>query len=175
MDTDAQTFDVGRSADYPPAEPRSETGVSDTQGARMRGREFQWMSRLLLMLLPVFMGAVEHMLRVALYQPDHTAFFPISLAAAGVSLNALVAVVPQAYRLDQFEAFSGTRHHQAIFIAKLGIFASIGGTLLWLYLLMASFSKEVSAILPLHPYRDAVLYYLFSFLVAEWKTWANGS
>ncbi|WP_277186269.1 hypothetical protein [Caballeronia sp. BR00000012568055] len=162
-------------ADWLPVAREGKLASPIDEGAKMRGREFQWMSRLLLISLPVFMGAVEHMLRVALHQPDHAAFFPISLAAAGVSLDVAVTVVPRAIRRGLFESYLSTRQHQAIFIAKLGVFASLGGTLLWLYLLMASFSNEVSAILPLHPYRDAVLYYLFSSLVTEWNTWANGS
>ncbi len=46
---------------------------------------------------------------------------------------------------------------------------SLGGALLWIYLLIASFSVEVRALLPWHPLTDALTYYLISCALAEYK------
>jgi hypothetical protein len=54
------------------------------------------------------------------------------------------------------------RFEQAIFIANLGIFASLGGVILWIYLLVAAFNEEVKGILPLHPLLESLVYYLCS-------------
>jgi hypothetical protein len=129
----------------------------------MRPVDFQWMTRFVILLLPFFMGGVEFMLRVALKQPGQAEFFPISLVSAGASLNASVTVVPYRSRSDLFAGAlrSYSVNGRTIFIAKLGVFASIVGAILWLYLLTASFSAEVMGILPFHPARDAALYYFF--------------
>jgi hypothetical protein len=64
---------------------------------------------------------------------------------------------------------STQRIRQAIFIAYLGIFASLIGVLPWIYLLVASFSEEVREILPFHPLWDSLVYYLFSVALNESK------
>jgi hypothetical protein len=113
------------------------------------------------------MGMIEYILRVALKQPGKDDFFPISLVASSVSLNIALAALPGELRGGFWT--SAQRISQAMFIANLGIFASLIGVLLWIYLLVASFSEEVRGILPLHPLRDSLVYYLFSIALNESK------
>ncbi|WP_321792388.1 hypothetical protein [Caballeronia sp. J97] len=135
----------------------------------MQSKGFDTIARQLIVGLPLFMGAIEYILRVALKQPGKDEFFPISLVASSVSLNVALAVLPGELR-DGFSRWTSKRRiGHAIFIANMGIFASLSGMLLWIYLLVASFSQEVRAILPLHPLRDASAYYIVSILLNEWK------
>ncbi|SAK42031.1 hypothetical protein AWB80_00473 [Caballeronia pedi] len=135
----------------------------------MQSNGFEATARQLIVGLPLFMGAIEYILRVALKQPGRDEFFPISLVASSVSLNIALAVLPGEMR-NGLRA-SRKRIGQAIVIANMGIFASLIGVLLWIYLLVASFSGEVRAILPMHPLRDALGYYVFSIGLNESKAW----
>ncbi|SAK39401.1 hypothetical protein AWB76_00061 [Caballeronia temeraria] len=135
----------------------------------MQSNGFDATARQLIVGLPLFMGAIEYILRVALKQPGRDDFFPISLVASSVSLNVALAVLPGELRDGFFRSTSRRRIGQAILIANMGIFASLIGMLLWIYLLVASFSEEVRAILPMHPLRDALAYYLFSITLNEGK------
>jgi hypothetical protein len=132
----------------------------------MQSNGFDTTARQLIVGLPLFMGAIEYVLRVALKQPGRDDFFPISLVASSVSLNMALTILP-----GEFSWASGQRIRRAARIANMGIFASLIGLLLWIYLLVASFSEEVREILPLHPLRDALVYYAFSILLNEWKAW----
>jgi len=62
---------------------------------------------------------------------------------------------------------STPRIGQAIFIANLGIFASLIGVLLWIYLRVAVFSQDVREILLTHSLRYASVYYAFSIVLNE--------
>jgi hypothetical protein len=130
----------------------------------MQSNGFDTTARQLIVGLPLFMGAIEYVLRVALKQPGKDDFFPISLVASSVSLNMALTVLPGGLSW----AF-GQRIRQAVLIANMGIFASLIGLLLWIYLLVASFSEEVRDFLPLHPLRDSLVYYAFSILLNEGK------
>ncbi|KXU93805.1 hypothetical protein CR51_28735 [Caballeronia megalochromosomata] len=134
----------------------------------MQSNGFDATARQLIVGLPLFMGAIEYILRVALKQPGRDDFFPISLVASSVSLNIALAVLPGEMRSGLW-ASSRHRIGRAIFIANMGIFASLIGVLLWIYLLAASFSEDVRAILPLHPLRNALVYYIFSIALNESK------
>jgi hypothetical protein len=133
----------------------------------MQSNGFDATARQLIVGLPLFMGMIEYILRVALKQPGKDDFFPISLVASSVSLNIALAALPGELR-GGFRT-SAQRIGQAMFIANLGIFASLIGVLLWIYLLVASFSEEVRGILPLHPLQDSLVYYVFSIVANEWK------
>ncbi|SAL19334.1 hypothetical protein AWB74_00658 [Caballeronia arvi] len=130
----------------------------------MQSNGFETTARQLIVGLPLFMGAIEYILRVALKQPGRDDFFPISLVASSVSLNMALTILP-----GKFSWASGQRIRRATFIANMGIFASLIGLLLWIYLLVASFSQDVREILPLHPLRDSLLYYVFSIGLNESK------
>jgi hypothetical protein len=134
----------------------------------MQSKGFDATARQLIVGLPLFMGAIEYILRVALKQPGRDDFFPISLVASSVSLNMALTVLP-----GGLSWVSGRRIRQAALIANMGIFASLIGLLLWIYLLVASFSEEVRVLLPLHPLRDASAYYIFSIMLNEWKAWTT--
>jgi hypothetical protein len=136
----------------------------------MKSSGFAWTTLQLTLLLPLFMGAIELLLRVSLNRAGEEEFFPISLVAAGISLNVAVTALSGSTREDDARQRWMARHEQAIFIAKLGIFASLGGVLLWLYMLVASLSEEVQALVPFHPYREAAFYYIFSSVVTVWKS-----
>ncbi|BCQ22530.1 hypothetical protein NK8_06400 [Caballeronia sp. NK8] len=133
----------------------------------MQSNGFEATARQLIVGLPLFMGAIEYILRVALKQPGKDDFFPISLVASSVSLNIALAVLPSEMRSGLWA--SRQRIGRAIVIANMGIFASLIGVLLWIYLLVASFSEDVRAILPMHPLRDALVYYFFSIMLNECK------
>jgi hypothetical protein len=135
----------------------------------MRSSSFQAITRRFTLALPLFMGAIEYLLRVGFVQPDKEAFFPISLVAAGVSLNVAVTMLPRMSGIDHARWLQTKNDGLLILIANLGVFASLIGALLWLDMLLASFSAEVRAILPLHPLREAAFYYIFSCMVTEWK------
>lgn len=107
----------------------------------MQSNGFDATARQLIVGLPLFMGMIEYILRVALKQPGKDDFFPISLVASSVSLNIALAALPDELRGGFWT--SAQRIGQAMFIANLGIFASLIGVLLWIYLLVASFSEEV--------------------------------
>ncbi|WP_250434000.1 hypothetical protein [Caballeronia sp. ATUFL_F2_KS9A] len=140
----------------------------------MQSKGFDATARQLIVGLPLFMGAIEYILRVALKQPGRDDFFPISLVASSVSLNLALTVLRGELRRGAYSRwFSERRIAQAFLVANLGIFASLIGMLLWIYLLVASFSEEVRAILPMHPLRDALVYYVFSIAVNEWKAWVE--
>jgi hypothetical protein len=132
----------------------------------MQSNGFETTARQLIVGLPLFMGAIEYILRVALKQPGRDDFFPISLVASSVSLNIALTVL-----LREFSWASGQRIRRATLIANMGIFASPIGLLLWLYLLVASFSQDVREIPPLHPLRYASVCYVVSILLNEWKAW----
>lgn len=130
----------------------------------MRFSGFEATTRHLILWLPAFLGVIEYILRVGFKQPGKEAFFPISLVASGISLNVAVTAFP-----GEVDATCRKRFEQAMFIANLGIFASLGGMLLWIYLLVASFNEEVRGILPLHPLLESLVYYLFSILLTVHK------
>lgn len=144
-------------------------GITHERMMTMQTKGFDTTARQLIVGLPLFMGAIEYILRVALNQPGKDDFFPISLVASSVSLNVALAVLPAELRsgLPRWTSRQGTS--QAILIANLGIFASLIGMLLWIYLLVASFSQEVRGLLPSHPLRDALVYYGLSIVLNEWK------
>ncbi|MDR5833120.1 hypothetical protein [Caballeronia sp. LZ034LL] len=125
-------------------------------------------ARQLLVGLPFFMGAIEYLLRVALKQPGQNDFFPISLVASGVSLNVGLTSLSETLRSDP-EGEPDGLVRRAIVLANLGVFASLFGVLLWIYLLVASFSQEVREILLVRPYREATAYYVLSFALSEFK------
>ena len=136
---------------------------------KMQSNGFETTARQLIVALPLFMGAIEYLLRVALKQPGKDDFFPISLAASGVSLNIALTVPPGALCSAFPQWPANLRIRRAAFIANLGVFASLVGVLLWIYLLVASFSQEVKEVLSLHPLRESLAYYIFSVLLNEWK------
>ncbi|WP_250508653.1 hypothetical protein [Caballeronia sp. GACF4] len=144
-------------------------GQCKRAGTTMKSSGFESTTRQLVILLPIFMGVIEYLLRVAMRQSDQSEFFPISLVASGISLNLAVTALPH----DLLEVTAGRqlyRHfRQAIFIANLGIFASLGGVLLWIYLLLASFSEDVKGLIVLHPLLDALSYYLISMSLTYHK------
>ncbi|WP_250450563.1 hypothetical protein [Caballeronia sp. ATUFL_M2_KS44] len=119
--------------------------------------------------LPLFMGVIEYIVRVALKQPGANEFFPISLVASGISINMALAALPTELLHGPVFWQLGQRLERAIFIASLGIFASLGGVLLWLYLLIASFNEDVRALLPLHPLIEASAYYGLSVYLTVCK------
>ncbi len=135
----------------------------------MKSSGFESTTRQLVLLLPIFMGVIEYLLRVAMRQSDQSEFFPISLVASGISLNLAVAALPH----DLLEVTAGRqlyRHfRQAIFIANLGIFASLGGVLLWIYLLLASFSEDFKALLNMNSILEALTYYVISMHLTRYK------
>ncbi|SAK74454.1 hypothetical protein AWB77_03329 [Caballeronia fortuita] len=139
----------------------------------MQSKGFDATARQLIVGLPLFMGAIEYVLRVALKQPGKDDFFPISLVASSVSLNLALTILPGDHRDGSSRWISSARIGRAVLIANMGIFASLIGLLLWIYLLVASFSEEVRAILSMHPLRDASAYYIFSILLNEWKAWTS--
>ena len=130
----------------------------------MQSKGFDTTARQLIVGLPLFMGAIEYILRVALKQPGRDDFFPISLVASSVSLNMALTALP-----GELSWAYGQRIRRLARIANMGIFASLIGLLLWLYLLVASFSQEVRDLLPLHPARDSLVYYVISILLNENK------
>lgn len=148
----------------------SEIGfVTHDRMMTMQANGFDTAARQLIVLLPLFMGAIEYVLRVAMKQPGNSDFFPISLVASGVSLNVALSMLPAALRFG-FTVWPPTqRVRQTVLIANMGIFASLGGVLLWIYLLVASFSQEVREILPLHPLWESSAYYAFSIVLNEIK------
>lgn len=115
------------------------------------------------------MGVIEYIVRVALRQPGVDEFFPISLVASGISFNMALAAFPSELLRDPLRWQVIHRLEQAIFIVNLGIFASLGGVLLWLYLLLASFNEDVRALLPLHPMIEASAYYALSVYLTDHK------
>jgi hypothetical protein len=119
--------------------------------------------------LPLLMGGIELLLRIALGQPDEASFFPISLVASGISVCVATATWPD----EAFNALSRLRMEQqleqAIFIANLGFLASLCGVVLWIYLLLASFNEAVMVLLPFHPFWEALVYYLFSVFLTIQK------
>lgn len=116
-------------------------------------------SQHLVFSLPLFMGVIEYIVRVALKQPGANEFFPASLVASGISFSMGLVAFPGELLESPLRWQSGENLAQAIFIAYMGIFASLGGVLLWLYLLVASFNEDVRALLPLHPMVEASVYY----------------
>ncbi|CAH2785217.1 MAG: hypothetical protein CBHOC_1824 [uncultured Caballeronia sp.] len=135
----------------------------------MQSNGFETTAQQLIVALPLFMGAIEYLLRVALKQPGKDDFFPISLVASGVSLNIALTMLPGELRQSPVLWSSTQRVRIATIIANMGIFASLVGVLLWIYLLVASFSQEVQEILPLHPLRESSPYYAFSIVLNENK------
>ena len=121
-------------------------------------------TRHLILWLPAFLGVIEYILRVAFNQPGKEEFFPISLVVSGISLNIAVTAFPA-----DVVASCSKRFGQAMFIANLGIFASLVGVVLWIYLLVASFNAEVRGLLPLHPLLESLVYYLISILLTLQK------
>lgn len=109
----------------------------------MQSKGFDTTARQLIVGLPLFMGAIEYILRVALKQPGRDDFFPISLVASSVSLNMALTLLPNQFRSGFSRWATGRRIKLVALIANMGIFASLIGLLLWLYLLVASFSDEV--------------------------------
>lgn len=125
-------------------------------------------ARQLLVGLPFFMGAIEYLLRVALKQPGQNDFFPISLVASGVSLNVGLTSLSGTLPSDP-EVQPDRLVRRVIVLANLGVFASLFGVLLWIYLLVASFSQEVREILLVRPYREATGYYVLSLVLSEFE------
>jgi len=130
----------------------------------MRSGNFEATTRQLIFWLPAFMGVIEYILRVGFGQPGKEEFFPISLVASGISLNVAATALPA-----EIGAVCQERFRQAVFIANMGIFASLGGLLLWIYLLVASFNERVRGILPLHPLLESLVYYIFTVAVTMRK------
>ncbi|WP_235024379.1 hypothetical protein [Caballeronia cordobensis] len=64
----------------------------------MQSKGFDRTARQLIVGLPLFMGAIEYILRVALKQPGRDDFFPISLVASSVSLNMALTLLPNQFR-----------------------------------------------------------------------------
>jgi hypothetical protein len=97
-------------------------------------------------------------------------FFPIALVASGISLSAPIAVVSGRLE-DVMNSWwrEPTRLTQLVMLVNVGIFVSLGGALLWIYLLVGSFSSEVRALVPWHPLLESSAYYLLSMAVNEWK------
>ncbi|KMY86364.1 hypothetical protein BUMB_05540 [Candidatus Paraburkholderia calva] len=56
-----------------------------------------------------------------------------------------------------------------MFIENIGLFASLAGVVLWIYLLVASFNEDVSAVLSVRPLREDSAYYILTILLTEWK------
>ncbi|AET88408.1 hypothetical protein BYI23_A005700 [Burkholderia sp. YI23] len=139
----------------------------------MQSKGFDTTARQLIVGLPLFMGAIEYILRVALKQPGRDDFFPISLVASSVSLNMALTLLPNQFRSGFSRWATGRRIKLVALIANMGIFASLIGLLLWLYLLVASFSDEVRGLLPMHPLRDSLVYYVLTIALNEWKAWVE--
>jgi hypothetical protein len=119
--------------------------------------------------LPAFMGAVEYVLRIAFAQPGEDSFFPISLVASGISQSVMSAMLPRdvlnTWHGGQLaERFEGVVQH-----VNLGIFASLAGVLLWIYLLLASFNEAVRAMLPMHPFLESLAYYAFCVYLTSYR------
>jgi hypothetical protein len=128
------------------------------------------MMRRLMYVLPMFMGGIEYMVRVGFTLAGTADFFPISLMASSVSMNVALILLP-ASRSEMSARWKWQPSRAAILIANLGVFASLGGMLLWLYMLLASFNDAVKAIVPVQPMRDSLFYYFFSIVLSEWKAW----
>lgn len=127
----------------------------------MKIERFPHTTRTLIYVLPLLMGTVEYLLRVGFRQPDQDAFFPVSLTVAGIGLFVALTAVP---------ARDGgplpTLEHRSV--AMLGLWMAIVGMVGWIYLLMASFSKEVREIVDVSPYFVAGGYYFLGTLATEW-------
>lgn len=135
----------------------------------MKSSGFESTTRQLVLLLPIFMGVIEYLLRVAMRQSDQSEFFPISLVASGISLNLAVTALPDGL-LENAAEWQLRKHlRQVIFIAKLGIFASLGGVLLWIYLLLSSFSEDVKVLLNMNSILEALTYYVISMHLTRYK------
>jgi hypothetical protein len=116
--------------------------------------------------LPAFMGAVEYVLRIAFAQPGVDSFFPISLVASGISLSVTATLVPSD-ALDTWNGWptargarSAERFESMVSVLNLGVFASLAGVWLWIYLLLASFNQAVRTMLPMYPFLESLAYYV---------------
>ncbi|WP_250491903.1 hypothetical protein [Caballeronia sp. GAWG1-1] len=144
-------------------------GQCKRAGTTMKSSGLESTTRQLVLLLPIFMGVIEYLLRVAMRQSDQSEFFPISLVASGISLNLAVTALPDGL-LENAAEWQLRKHlRQVIFIAKLGIFASLGGVLLWIYLLLSSFSEDVKALLNMNSILEALTYYVISMHLTRYK------
>jgi hypothetical protein len=142
------------------------------------GHGFNSTTRWLVLALPVVMGVIEFMLRVALHQADKVEFFPVSLVVAGISL--CVALTSLSCTAGSETEGLQVRREPAgrsrtrncdweEWVAKLGIWMAVVGVTAWVYLLTASFSDEVKAVIPYYPLQGALLYYLLGIVLTEWK------
>jgi hypothetical protein len=124
-------------------------------------------SRQIVFALPFFMGGVEYLLRLALDQSDSDAFFPSSLAAAGVAL--FIALTPLPAIPDARSGKATLRFRLALRLAQAGIWAAVFGVAGWIYLVTASLSESVKVAFPYHPGWGSVAYAAFSVLLNEVK------
>jgi hypothetical protein len=128
--------------------------------------------------LPLLMGMIEFVLRVAMHQTDKFEFFPVSLVVAGIGLCVALMAISAAPETPATEkllaeilasgARAGNRNWEE-FVAKLGIWMAVLGVAGWVYLLTASFSDEVKAIIPYYPLTGALVYYGLGIGLTEWK------
>lgn len=116
--------------------------------------------RRLIYALPILMGAVEYLLRVGFRQTDKDAFFPISLTVAGIGLFVALRAISD-------RKPKTTYSWQERCIAGLSLWMALIGVVCWVYLLMASFSKEVREIADFSPYLIAGGYYFLGTAATE--------
>jgi hypothetical protein len=142
------------------------------------GQGFNSTIRQLIFALPLMMGMIEFVLRVAMHQADKIEFFPVSPVVVGIGLCvALMAIsaapdAPATGKLLSEIPANGARvgnHNWEEFVAKLGIWMAVLGVAGWVYLLTASFSDEVKAIIPYYPLTGALVYYGLGIGLTEWK------
>jgi hypothetical protein len=157
---------IGRSADYRAASRQGIVMRSSSAGQVMKSVRFDAVAWSAAFWLPAFMAALEYVLRIAFAQPGEDSFFPISLVASGISLSVTATLVPS----DALEtwnrwpsaraASSAERFESVISAINFGVFASLAGVLLWIYLLLASFSEAVRTMLPMYPFPESLAYYV---------------
>jgi hypothetical protein len=135
-------------------------------------------ARQLVFVLPLLMGSIEYILRVGFDQPGKDEFFPISLIVAGIGLFVALTILPEAPKqsesreseVEQVERKEREeRYRQQALVAKTGVWFAVGGVAAWIYLLAASFSEKVRAIIPFYPLMGASVYYLLGAVLTEWK------
>jgi hypothetical protein len=129
-------------------------------------------SRQLVYALPILMGGVEYLLRVALGQSDSDAFFPSSLAAGGIALFIALTDLTSLSASESGVA-SGRRGWLDQRLAQAGVWAAVIGTAGWLYLVLASLSESVKDVIPYHPFWWAIAYYGAGVVLNEWKARAT--
>jgi hypothetical protein len=157
---DACPLDVPyRTDDYHDASRTAILMRSGSAGQKMRVGRFDVAAWTVAFWLPAFMGAVEYVLRIAFAQPAEDSFFPISLVASGISQSVMSAMVPRDVLSTWDDWQLAERFDRIVQNVNLGVFASLAGVLLWIYLLLASFNEAVRTILPMHPFLESLAYY----------------